>query len=259
MNAPLSCKLLLIITVKFSVLVCAMCGGPAPSYAQQDPIHRLPPIEITKKEDINDLKTLIAEAKKLEEEKNQCSKTAKDIKQECFCDKSAEYDELKKLTNDITLPEHRRNWFDSLLRFEANGKTVTTSLTNFHKVEYEFNDACLPNDDGSYRANHEFDKPITKVTDADDVRNLTFLRTEKRKWTFKHAACWTSRKYSKEQCDCGYKPKFKALLKYVSALLRAHPEWSDHVLSIMVKSHAIEVSLEKETRELHNLANACKK
>jgi hypothetical protein len=229
------------------------------AFANNDPLQTNPPVVVTAPDDLRDLKVLVEKERAIRAERKLCSETAKDIKQECFCDKSADYKEIAKLANDITLPEHRRNWFDSLLKFEDNGKTVTTSLINYQNIEQEFLEACLPNEDGTYRANHEGDKPLLKVTDDEDVQKLVFLKKQKRKWFFKSFECWSSGRYTREECACGYKAKFQALLSHISSLLRDHPSWKDHVLSIMIKNHVNKISLETEIREITDYVKACKK
>lgn len=227
--------------------------------AWNDPLQTNPPVVVTAPDDLRDLKVLLEKERAIRAERKLCSETAKDIKQECFCDKSADYNEIAKLANDITLPEHRRKWFDSLLKLEDNGKTITTSLINYQNIEQEFLEACLPNEDGTYRANNEGDKPVLKVTDNEDVQKLVFLKKEKRKWFFKSSECWSSGRYTREECACGYKPKFQALLTYISSLLRDHPPWKDHILSIMIKNHVNKISLETEIREITDYVKACKK
>ncbi|MCB1592189.1 MAG: hypothetical protein KDI90_07035 [Alphaproteobacteria bacterium] len=231
-------------------------GACARIYMQED---GSPPTIVTKEEDIKVLKTLMEARRKILLERQECTKTAKDFKQECFCDKESEYAHLAKMVDDILLQDEHLNWFDSRLSFEENGKTVKTSIAQHMELAAEIDGFCLRNEDGTLRANHEYDKPGLKVSDQDDAKMLLSLISEQGKLGINLHNCSHGGKYTSEQCSCSYKPQFQSLLDTVNSLLRKHPNWMDHVLTIPQTSHVTRVSLEEKIRVIKDFMKECKK
>ncbi len=246
----------ILLVLLFALVLINSCLVFATPYMQED---ASPPIVLTKEEDIKLIKTLMEASKKILIDREACLEKAKDAKQECYCDKKAQYDDLAKMIDDILLQEERRNWFDSRLSFEENGQIVKTSIAYHQELAAAPDGVCLPNENGSLKANHEFDKPELTITDEEDAKTLLFLLKQKGKILFQYSSCSTSAVHSRKQCSCSYKLKLEELLTTVHASIKKQPEWIDRVLVIPQKGYKTKISFEQDIREINEAMKDCKK
>ncbi len=245
----LALKLLLAPTMVLALILISSF-----SFAQSSPTV----IEVKDEEELKDLKALDHEAQRLLNESKICKTTAQDYKQECLCNKHEEYLEFYKKTNKILDNPSRSIWFRAILSYEDNGQTKRTSLARFKKIALDFDQSCFRNDDGTFRANHEWDKPELLIKDAEEIKELHRLYSARKKIGLAISKCIQSKLRTYEECQCGYKEKTLLLIKSYERLGKDHPEWMDHILVYSHDGYIIKTGLEQEIRMAKQEIPSCK-
>lgn len=238
-----------------AVAMAAIIFAPTYSISQNSPP---PVVEVTNEEDIRFLKALDHEAQRLVKERNACKATAQDYKQECLCDKHKEYLQFYKKTDEIMLNSSRMNWVWAILSYEDGGQTKRTSLQRFSQINLDFEMSCFRNDDGIFRANHEWDKPELLIKDPEIVKTLVNLFRFKKKMDLAIHEC-ASKGYSYNECECAYAEKRQIIDKRTIYLAKKYPKWKEHVLVYNDDGYTVKMSWEEQLRLAQDKTPVCKK
>lgn len=220
--------------------------------------HSPPLIEVKNEDDVRDLRALDLEGKRLIQEQNSCKKTAKDYKQECLCDKYKEYIDFHEKTFQLTADSSRISWIDAILSYEDGGQVKRTSLKRLSQINLDFDMSCLRNEDGSYRANHEWDKPELIIKKAEDVKDLRNLHKFSKKVGMAVIDCHRhGHKY--DDCNCAQKENRQLIFRRTVQLDKKHPDWKDHVLVYDDDGYTVKSSWAQTIREAKQKSLMCEK
>ncbi|MCL4678036.1 MAG: hypothetical protein KJ017_05505 [Alphaproteobacteria bacterium] len=216
-------------------------------------------IEVKDEEELKDLKALDNEAQRLLNERKICKTTAQDYKQECLCNKHEEYIEFYKKTDKIVNSPSRGIWFRAILSYEDNGQTKRTSAQRFSQIYLDFEMSCFRNDDGTFRANHEWDKPELAIKSSQDAKDLYSLYSYEKKVSIAVHKCSFNGQHSESDCNCAYKEKRQLILKRALHLDKTHPEWKNYVLMYHYNGQTFRTSWEEVLRHAHENSSVCMK
>lgn len=212
--------------------------------------------EVTKKEDLNFLKPLVALGKQITEGRKTCKESAKDYKQECVCDKSKDFFALEEMIRE---GYNRPEWFQAVLVYDDAGQAVRTSLRYFQDINNQFNLECVANDDGTFRAHHEWDKPELTVKDSEEIKQLQFIKDRHKKMQGAVIECQSTGMNSSEACACSYKDDFKLIGLRIKNLLKDRQELYNHILIYRYDGGTTKTSLEEVIRMIRYNISQCKK
>lgn len=244
------CNLAVLMFLTVFVLLCFSNT----SAAQADP----PLIEVKNEQDVLDLKKVDSEGQRLIQERNKCKKSAKDYKQECLCDKHQEYLAFYEKTFQLTSDSSRMRWIGAILSYEDGGQVKRTSLKRLSQINLDFDMSCLRNEDGSYRANHEWDKPELIIKKAEDLKDLRNLHKFSKKVGLSVLNCHRhGHKY--DDCKCAQKENWKLIFRRSQQLDKEHPDWKDHVLVYDDDGYTVKSSWAETVRTAKQNSLMCEK
>lgn len=206
-------------------------------------------IEVKNEQDVKEIKALVLEGNKLLQERNNCKITAKDYKQECICDKHEKYIKLFKQTDELTSNPSHFPWIDAVLSYEEDHQTKRTSIKRFYQINLDFNLSCYQNEDKTYSANHDWDRPELTIKNQEDIKELSDLYKASKKLSIAVSNCQQQGNYSQKQCECSYKEKTHILIKWVKRLDKKHPKWKEHVLVYMNDGYIVKDSWSEKIRK----------
>ena len=239
--------------VLFIITFAVLCTFPYDAYAVRDTV-----VEVTKEEELKILKALLDEAHRILQDRKTCKETAQDYKQECLCNKRDDYLKLELMIESAVPPE-RGLWFDNRLRYEENGQTAFTSMQYFRDINQIVNESCLPNGDGTYRANHEWDKPELTIENNEDMLKLKKFEDDIQKLFYKESECWQRGDHTREECACTYKPNLMNMGSMIKSYIQKNPEWYKHVLVFRLEPDLFRISLERYVRQIREKIALCKR
>lgn len=216
-------------------------------------------IEISAEQDLKDLKDLVQRMEKILRERNACKPTAKDYKQECICAKSKDYIEFAEKNMNLLSNPSRGVWIDAILSYDDNGEIKRMNIKRFSQLDLSFSTSCLRQKDGTYIANHEWDKPELLLKSPDDIKELNYLYEAEKKIGMAISKCYMPDPRTYQQCQCIHVEKTELLYKRLELLDKKHPDWKKHILVYSHDGYVIKKGWEEDLKKAKKKSeNACK-
>lgn len=220
-------------------------------------------IELTNPEDIKDLQAYINAEKDLATNRKKC-KSEKNEKQErqCLCENGKEYEQFHDLMIQTQLKHG--TWDPAVLTYQEEGKTKRRRFLSYNSLLEEFNFKCWKNADESYTAIYDWDYPNLKITEPQEIKDLSQVNNYYIKGSKVHQACLKSDYETKSlnkwtTCNCKNIDKFSYVVRRIDALLKKYPQWEKKALNYEIGSSVQNIYLGNMRRMMQRNMDRCQK
>lgn len=208
---------------------------------------------LTEPKEIDAIKILLKEHKKLRNIYNKCLRDPKS-RSMCMCEHTGDYQTYTKTLNDISAKGDVLK--SRIIHYQESGKKIAIETRGFFEIQKLFGKYCAQDINEGFFPVKESDQPDLKVTGEGEVKEIHTLFLYSRKIDAATEGCKKEDGASRE-CICKYMESYKKLNKRSQMLTQKHPDWSGRWLQYVWNGESHKFSLSYKNRVFTAIQKYC--
>ena len=208
---------------------------------------------LTEPKEIDAIKILLKEHKKLRNIYNKCLRDPKS-RSMCMCEHTGDYQTYTKTLNDISAKGDVLK--SRIIHYQESGKKIAIETRGFFEIQKLFGKYCAQDINEGFFPVKESDQPDLKVTGEGEVKEIHTLFLYSHKIDAATEGCKKEDGASRE-CICKYMESYKKLNKRSQMLTQKHPDWSGRWLQYVWNGESHKFSLSYKNRVFTAIQKYC--